>query len=171
MTTNKYPLIKSEDFDLKEIGEFGSVRFVIINDECWMAANDIGKCLLYKNPRESLRKFVADENKTTVMICDNGSNYKHKFTLINEAGLNQLTLRSDAPRAREFQHWIATKVLPEMRHNSGNYLTEELQEMVINDPDKALTFMQEIATQNKKLKHEKDEAEKLRELFECRPGS
>ena len=166
MTTNKYPLINSEDFDLKEIGEFGSVRFVMINDECWMAANDIGKCLSYRNPRESLRRFVTAENKTIVMICDNGSNYKNKFTLINEAGLNQLVLRSDAPRAREFQNWIATKVLPEMRHSSGNYLTEELQEMLVYDPDKALAFMQEIATQNKNLKKEKDETEKFRKMFE-----
>lgn len=171
MTTNKYPLINSEDFDLKEIGEFGSVRFVMINDECWMAANDIGKCLSYRNPRESLRRFVTAENKTIVMICDNGSNYKNKFTLINEAGLNQLVLRSDAPRAREFQNWIATKVLPEMRHSSGNYLTEELQEMLVYDPDKALAFMQEIATQNKNLKKEKDETEKFRKMFECKSGS
>ena len=166
-----YIKINESDMERREFGEFGSARFIMLSDECWMSALDIGKCLQYKNSRESLRRFVSQDNKTIVIICDNGSNYRHKFTLINEKGLNELVLHSKAPKAKEFQHWIANEVIPEMRHNDGNYFTEELQDMIINDPDKALKHIQDLAQKNKALKEEKAEEEQLREMFECSKGS
>lgn len=166
-----YIRINKNDMERREFGEFGSARFIMITDECWMSAADIGKCLQYNNPRESLRKFVSQENKVIVMAYDNDSNRSHKFTLINENGLNELVLHSKAPRAKEFQHWIANVVIPEMNHNDGNYLTEELQDMIMNDPEAAITYMQELSTKNKRLKKEKAEEEELRRMFECSKGS
>ena len=163
--------INESDMERREFGEFGSARFIMFNDECWMSAADIGKCLQYRNSRESLRRFVSQDNKTIVIICDSGSNYRHKFTLINEKGLNELVLHSKAPKAKEFQHWIANEVIPEMRHNDGNYFTEELQDMIMNDPDKALKHIQDLAQKNRVLKEEKAEEEQLREMFECSKGS
>ena len=40
----------------------------------------------YSNGRDAVRKHVDGEDKTTVAICDTGSNYKTQATFINESG-------------------------------------------------------------------------------------
>ena len=168
---SKYIRVNESDMEKREFGGLGSARFIMINDECWMSAADIGKCLMYNNIRVSLQRFVSEENKTRVTVCYSGSKYKIITMLINEKGLNELVIHSKAPKAREFQHWIANEVIPEMNHNNGNYLTEELQNMIMNNPDAAITYMQELSAKNKRLKKEKAEEEELRQMFECSKGS
>ena len=64
----------------------------------------------------ALRKHVDEEDKTTVAICDTGSNYKSQSVLINESGLCSLILSSQLPQ----------KIPPENKLKQGcfcrNYL-------------------------------------------------
>ena len=46
----------------------------------------------------ALRKHVDEEDKTTVAICDTGSNYKTQAVIINESGLYSLILSSNSLR-------------------------------------------------------------------------
>ena len=47
------------------------------------------------NGRDAVRRHVEDEDKTTVAICDTGSNYKTNAVFINESGLYSLILGSN----------------------------------------------------------------------------
>ena len=73
----------------------------------------------YANSRDALRKHVEKEDKTTVAICDSGSNYKTQAVFINESGLYSLILSSKLPTAREFKHWVTGVVLPQIRKTGG----------------------------------------------------
>ena len=76
----------------------------------------------YGNGRDAVRKHVDGEDKTTVAICDTGSNYKTNAVFINESGLYALILSSKLESARRFKHWVTAEVLPALRKQGGYLL-------------------------------------------------
>jgi len=76
---------------------------------------DVANILGYKNTRDALVKHVDNKDKTTVAICDTGSNYKTQAVIINESGLYSLILSSKLPQAKVFKHWVTAVVLPQIR--------------------------------------------------------
>ena len=103
-----------------ENGEFGQIRTLTIHGEPWFVGKDVGEILGYSNTRDALSKHVDLEDKTTVAICDTGSNYKSQAVIINESGLYSLILSSKLPTARQFKHWVTAEVLPAIR-KTGSY--------------------------------------------------
>ena len=81
---------------------------------------DVAVALGYSNTRDALSKHVDNDDKTTVAICDTGSNYKSRAVLINESGLYSLILSSKLPQAKAFKRWVTSEVLPQIRR-SGRY--------------------------------------------------
>ena len=81
----------------------------------------MAEALGYKKPENAIANHVSDEDKTSVVIPDSGSNYKSKATIINESGLYSLILSSKLPSAKEFKHWVTAEVLPTIR-NTGGYI-------------------------------------------------
>ena len=80
---------------------FGQIR--TMTDEkgaTFFVGKDVAEALGYKNSRDALTKHVDEEDKTTVAICDTGSNYKSQAVVINESGLYALVLSSKLPQAR-----------------------------------------------------------------------
>ena len=63
-----------------------------------------------KGGRDS-RPQVKEEDKTTFVISESGSNYKSKTSFINESGLYALILSSKLPQAREFKRRVTSEVL------------------------------------------------------------
>ena len=54
----------------------------------------------YKAARNALAQHVDEGDKTTVAICDTGSNYKTQAIFINESGLYSLILSSKLESAK-----------------------------------------------------------------------
>ena len=104
--------------------EFGELRTVEINGEPWFVGKDVAAALGYSNTRDALSRHIDNEDKTSVVIPDSGSNYKSKTTLINESGLYSLILSSKLPSAKEFKHWVTSEVLPSIRKN-GAYIRNQ----------------------------------------------
>lgn len=104
--------------------EFGELRTVEIDGEPWFVGKDVATALGYSNTRDSLSRHIDNEDKTSVVIPDSGSNYKSKTTLINESGLYSLILSSKLPSAKEFKHWVTSEVLPSIRKN-GAYIRNQ----------------------------------------------
>ena len=50
----------------------------------WHSGKDLATALGYSNTRDAMRKHVDTEDKTTVAICDTGSNYKSQAVVINK---------------------------------------------------------------------------------------
>jgi anti-repressor protein len=99
--------------------EFGEIRTVVIDDEPWFVGKDVADALGYSNSRDAFVRHVDDEDKTSVVIPDVGSNYKSKSTLINESGLYSLVLSSKLPTAKKFKRWVTSEVLPAIRKTGG----------------------------------------------------
>jgi prophage antirepressor-like protein len=122
--------------------EFGAIR-TISNEqgEAMFCAKDVAEALGYSNGRDAVRKHVDGEDKTTVAICDTGSNYKSQAIFINESGLYSLILSSKLDSAKRFKHWVTSEVLPSIRKNGGYMIArpDESDEIILA---RALQIMQ-----------------------------
>jgi len=112
--------------------QFGELRSVIIDSKPWFVGRDVATILGYNNSRDALRKHVDDEDKG-VANCDTPGGTQD-MTVINESGLYSLILSSKLPSAKQFKRWVTSDVLPAIRSH-GAYLTPELTEQVLSDPD------------------------------------
>ena len=122
--------------------EFGAIR-TISNEqgEAMFCAKDVCDALGYSNGRDAVRKHVDGEDKTTVAICDTGSNYKSQAIFINESGLYALILSSKLDSAKRFKHWVTSEVLPSIRKQGGYMMArpDESDEVILA---RALQIMQ-----------------------------
>ena len=122
--------------------EFGAIR-TLSNEqgEPMFCAKDVAEALGYSNGRDAVRKHVDGEDKTTVAICDGGSNYKSQAIFINESGLYSLILSSKLESAKRFKHWVTSEVLPSIRKQGGYMVVrpDESNEVILA---RALQIMQ-----------------------------
>lgn len=93
----------NNEIKIFEHEQFGSVRTILINGQPWFVGKDVGKALGYSNTRDALSKHVDTEDKTTVAICDTGSNYKSQAVIINESSVYSLIFSSKLETARQFK--------------------------------------------------------------------
>jgi anti-repressor protein len=95
-----------------------SVRVAVDeNGSPWWVLADVCEVLEISNPRNVAARLEDDEKGVRLMDTLGG---KQELTLVNEAGLYSVILRSDKPEARRFKRWITHVVLPEIR-SRGSY--------------------------------------------------
>ena len=105
--------------------EFGEIRTIEMNGEPWLVGKDVAQALGYSDPSSAVSKNVDDDDKTTLLLEQDGSNYKSKTTLINESGLYSLVLSSKLPGAKKFRRWVTSEVLPSIR-KTGHYTAKPM---------------------------------------------
>ena len=122
--------------------EFGAIR-TICNEQgdVMFCGKDVCDALGYSNGRDAVRKHVDGDDKTTVAICDGGSNYKSQAIFINESGLYSLILSSKLDSARRFKHWVTSEVLPAIR-KQGGYMVARPEETDAEVLARAMLIMQ-----------------------------
>ena len=100
------------------IEQFGEIRFVTRDGEPWLVGKDVATALGYTNPQKALRDHIPDKFKTVnESFTVNGT----PVTLINEAGMWRLVLRSKLPKAEEFTDKVCGEILPSIR-KTGMYI-------------------------------------------------
>ena len=116
--------------------EFGDIRTVTIDNEPWFVGKDVAEALGYADPSSAVSKNVDAEDKTTLLLEQDGSNYKSKTTVISESGLYALIFGSKLESAKRFKHWVTSEVLPAIRR-TGSYSMEqyspEMQAILMHD--------------------------------------
>lgn len=116
-------------FDYKET----PIRTVEKENQVWWVLADVCKVLEIKNSRSAATQLDEDE-KNTVAFNDGIPGNPNK-TIINEAGLYTLILRSNKPEAKAFKRWVTHEVLPAIRKN-GSYAQEydkmEIAKMIVS---------------------------------------
>ena len=107
---------------------FGKVRVIERNNEPWFVGKDVAEVLGYSNPSKAVIAHVKDCHKKQEMIAhsQNGNVVKTQTTLIDEAGLYSLVLRSKLPAAEDFQEWVVAEVIPSIR-KTGKYIAPKQQ--------------------------------------------
>lgn len=108
-----------ENAIVKKSFKFNSVkiRTAIIDGEPWFVAKDVCDVLGIANPRNATAR-IPDKNKGVRQMDTLGG--VQNISIISEAGLYRLVLRSDKPEAEPFIDWVTSKVLPALR-KTGSY--------------------------------------------------
>lgn len=132
--------------------EFGQIRTVDVNNEPWFVGKDVCEALGYTNSRKALCDHVKESHKNTVTIRDGIGNLNK--TIIDEAGLYSLVMRSKLPQAEAFQEWVTGEVIPSIRKH-GAYMTDDVIKQAIQSPD----FLIKLATELKEEKEARQQAE------------
>lgn len=114
------------DLMIYENNMFGKLRFVFIDEDPWFVAADVCHCLGLSNSHSSISSLDKDE-KCSQLLCTAGG--PQRLTVISEAGLYSLILRSRRPKAKEFKRWVLHDVLPAIR-KTGYYSGDEYKRAV-----------------------------------------
>jgi anti-repressor protein len=95
------------------------VRVITFDDgEPRFVLNDLCSVLAISNPR-NVRARIDQESVNTVRLTD-GNRGNPNVTVVDEAGMYEVVLRSDKPEAAEFRRWVTREVLPTIRR-TGSY--------------------------------------------------
>lgn len=119
--------------------------------EPWFVAADIAQVLGYRDAANATRGLMEDEKGTQIVSTLKGD---QKATIVSEAGLYSLILRSRVAGAQAFKRWVTHEVLPSIRKRGG-YLTPEAAERALTDPD----FIIRLATSLKEERTKRQAAE------------
>ncbi|CAB3989404.1 Hypothetical predicted protein [Paramuricea clavata] len=103
------------------------IKSLVVDDDVWFVAGDVADALGYKDTDKAVRNHVDPESrkaisdistpaKTAGVQISYGS-VKPNTTMIDEAGMYELIMRSKLPAARAFSRWIAKDVLPDLFEN------------------------------------------------------
>ena len=131
---------------LFEKEEFGKVRVVMQGEDPWFVASDVAKALGYEKPNNAVNEHCKKMNKITLDPNLGGrvatvSTPPIQAIIIPESDVYRLVMRSNLPRAVEFQDWICEEVIPSIRKH-GLYATEEVVDRILDDPDFGITLLQ-----------------------------
>lgn len=111
----------AEEVEIFEHEQFGEVRTVTIDGEPWFVGKDVAEALGYSNTREAVRTHVSAGQRQGAEIALPGDVVPSRnFTIISEAGVWRLVMRSNKDEAVRFQDWLAEEVIPSIR-KTGRY--------------------------------------------------
>ena len=128
------------------------VRVVTIDGEPWFVLADL--CKVLDLPQVSRVKARLDAALTQSKGIADSMGRAQEATVVSEAGMYEVVIRSDKPEAAAFRRWVTSEVLPSIRR-TGGYLTPEAAEKALTDPD----FIIRLATDLKEERARRAELE------------
>lgn len=142
------------DIEIYKNEQFGEIRTVNISGEPWFVGKDVAEVLGYSKPLNALATHVEEDDSLKQGLTDSLGRIQQTI-IINESGLYSLILSSKLPSAKEFKHWITSEVLPSIRRH-GAYLTDDMVEKVLTDPDTIIRLAQQIKEAKARLAQAED---------------
>jgi anti-repressor protein len=118
------------------------VRTVLIDGEPWFVARDVCEVLGISNVSDTLSKVLDDDEKGIATVYTLGG--VQQVSIISEAGLYSLTLKSRKPEAKLFKRWITHEVLPTIRKTGGVYMSLRKAEELLSNPDLIIGYAQQV---------------------------
>lgn len=123
-----------------------TVRVVTIDGEPWFVLADLCKVLdLAKPSRVAMR--IADDMKGAHLMSTPGGD--QEMTIVSEAGMYEVIIRSDKPEAAAFRRWVTSEVLPSIRKHGG-YLTDQKIEDILDNPDTIIQLATKLKSERSK---------------------
>jgi anti-repressor protein len=141
---------------------FGELPVMIVEGVEWFGGVEAAKALSFSDPHKAITNHVDEDDSTVHPVIDSlGRKQNKKF--INESGLYSLIFgaakQGNNPeikeKAKRFKRWVTAEVLPSIRKH-GAYMTEDVLERSIQDPD----YMIGLLTALKEERQKRLEAEK-----------
>jgi prophage antirepressor-like protein len=163
----------SENIKIFNNAEFGEIRVMLIDDDPWFVGKDIAVALGYKDTVNALKAHVDEQDKAGWRITTQFG--EKETTIINESGLYSLIFSSKLESSQRFKHWVTHEVLPSIRKH-GMYMTDNLLETAIANPDFVIGLIQNmkaekeknaaLQTQNKQLCEKNEEMQPKADYFD-----
>lgn len=149
MADNKFNAMAPAQFNHEM---FGTVRVLKgEGGEIWFVAKDVATALGYSNPPKAVGDHCRRAEKMTITKRDGQRGGAQFLTIIPEADVYRLIIRSKLPTAEQFEEWVFEEVLPSIR-KTGTYIDKRVA---------SPAFLREMADVIEK---------KDRELAEARPS-
>lgn len=93
---------------------FSDIRTVEIDGEIWFVASDITNILGYTNSSKAISDHCKEKGITKrYPLPTNGG--MQEVTIINEANIYRLIIKSKLPSAERFEEWLFEEVIPQIR--------------------------------------------------------
>nr|DAF81252.1 MAG TPA: repressor domain protein [Caudoviricetes sp.] len=147
--------MKMNEVQVFNSADFGSVRTIEIDGKPYFVANDVARSLGYKRPADAVSTHCKGSVKHRY-LTEGG---EQELKIIPEGDVYRLVVKSQLPKADEFEHWIFDEVLPSIRKNGGYISNQENltpEQIVAN----ALIVAQNIISQkDKQIEQMKPKAE------------
>ena len=89
-----------------------AVRTITRDGEPWFVLSDLCSVLAIRNGRDVATR-LGDDQKGVAQIDTPGG--RQTMTIVNEAGMYEVVIRSDKPEAVSFRRWVTSEVLPTIR--------------------------------------------------------
>lgn len=103
--------------------EGSAVRTLSIDGEPWFVLADLCNVLDLAQPHRVAAR-IADDMKGRHPVTTLGGD--QNMTIVSEAGMYEVVIRSDKPEAANFRRWITTEVLPSIRKTGSYGVAKEL---------------------------------------------
>lgn len=123
------------------------VRVVTIDGEPWFVLADLCKVLELSAPHMVAKRIPEDARNQTSVIDSMGRT--QQATIVSEAGMYEVVIRSDKPEAVAFRRWVTSEVLPSIRKHGG-YLTDQKIEDILTDPDTIIQLATQLKNEQSK---------------------
>jgi len=101
------------NFSPPEEQMLNELRTVEINWEIWFVASDVAKSLWYAKPSNAILTHCKERGTLKQGIPT--SSGTQEMTLINEANVYRLIIKSQLPSAEKFETWLFEEVIPSIR--------------------------------------------------------
>lgn len=106
------------------------VRTLPVDGEPWFVASDLAAILGYRDAFNALRLLDEDEKGTHLVSTPGG---EQLASIVSEAGLYALTLRSTLENAKPFRRWVTHEVIPAIRKTGSYSLPREYSRLELID--------------------------------------
>jgi anti-repressor protein len=112
------------------------VRTILIDGEPWFVAMDVCRVLDIGRTHDAVRGLDPDERGTDTIRTPGGD---QQVSIVSEAGLYALIMRSRKKEARAFRRWITHEVLPSIRR-TGAYSAPQRAVPALDTPEGILAM-------------------------------
>lgn len=127
--------------------QFGQIRTAVTESgEPLFCLADLCAALSIANHR-NVRSRLDDEDVRQMDTPTTSG--MQSITFVTEPGLYTVILRSDSPKAKPMQRWVASDVIPTIR-KYGGYLTPQKIEEVLSNPDTIISLATQVKEERAK---------------------
>lgn len=142
--------------------EFGEIRTLDESGAVLFCGSDVAKALGYTNPSKAL----SDHCKGVTKRYAPTKSGTQEMSFIPESDLYRLVFGSKLPSAEKFTDWVTREILPSVRRH-GAYMTPEVIERTLTDPDYIIQLATTLKEERQKRKalEAQAEADKPKVLF------
>lgn len=104
------------------------VRTVLVDGEPWFVLADLAKVLGIAAPGRLASRLDEGVRQAHTLQTAGGP---QNLTIVSEAGMYEVVIRSDKPQAVAFRRWITSEVLPSIRKTGGYGQVELTREQLL----------------------------------------